>query len=257
MLKEVKRGRKGQATVFIIVAIVIVLIVVGVIVYPRVVTVGGAEFSPSSYLKSCIEPELRGDVELLAKNGGYANPEGFVVYQDQKFKYLCYTNKYYEKCVVQQPLIKENFEGELKTMINAKTVSCVQSLKAELERRGSSVSLGSVQSSVSAIPKKIKIDITAPMTVTQETSQTYREFSVDFDSEMYDLMLIATSIIDYETTYGDAETTLYMQYYPDLKIEKLMQSDGTRIYKISNVVTKEEFDFASRSIAWPPGYAGG
>jgi hypothetical protein len=45
-----------------------------------------------------------------------------------------------------------------------------------------------------------------------------------------------------------------MQYYPDLKIEKTKLSDGTTIYILSNVVSKDRFTFASRSLAWPPGY---
>ena len=71
---------------------------------------------------------------------------------------------------------------------------------------------------------------------------------------MYDLIMTSVSIIDYESTYGDSETTLYMQYYPDLKIEKTKLSDGTTIYVLTNVISKESFTFASRSLAWPPGY---
>ena len=46
-----------------------------------------------------------------------------------------------------------------------------------------------------------------------------------------------------------------MSYYPDLRMEKIKLSDGTKVYKLSNIVTKEEFIFASRSLSWPPGLA--
>lgn len=249
--------KRGQATIFIIVAIVIVMVVIGVFLYPRISITGAEEFSPNNYLRSCLEPGVKDSVELLAKNAGYSNPEGFIVNNGEKVKYLCYTNKYYEQCVVQQPMIKENFEKELKGMINSEAQNCIKNLKAEYESRGYSVSTAGVDSAVSIIPGKIDMNIKAPITITKEESKTYREFDIQFESQLYDLIMIATSIVDFETTYGDSETTLYMQYYPDLKIEKETLSDGTRIYRITNVVTNEEFVFASRSVAWPPGYAGG
>lgn len=251
-----KEGKKGQVTIFIIVAIVIVLVVLAVFLYPRISITGAQEFSPNNYLKSCMEPGVKESAVLLGKNAGYSNPEGFIVNNGEKIKYLCYTNKYYEQCVVQQPMIRENFEKELQGMINSKAQGCIKSLKAEYESRGYGVSAGGAESSVSIVPGKIKINIRAPITITKEESKTFREFDIDYESNMYDLIMIAMSIVDYETTYGDSETTVYMQYYPDLKIEKETLSDGSRIYRITNVITDERFVFATRSVAWPPGYAG-
>jgi hypothetical protein len=90
----------------------------------------------------------------------------------------------------------------------------------------------------------------------KEETQTFKDFEIDVQSEMYDLLFISHSIVDYEATYGDSETTLYLQYYPDLRIDKTKLSDGSKIYRVSNVVTGEYFVFASRSLSWPPGYIG-
>ena len=60
--------------------------------------------------------------------------------------------------------------------------------------------------------------------------------------------------MQFESVLGDSETTLYIQYYPDLKIEKIKRADEGTIYKLSNVVTGDEFTFASRSLNWPAGY---
>jgi len=56
-------------------------------------------------------------------------------------------------------------------------------------------------------------------------------------------------------TFGDAETTTYMNYYRDLKVEKKKKTDGTTVYIITDRNDGNKFQFASRSIAWPPGYA--
>jgi len=68
------------------------------------------------------------------------------------------------------------------------------------------------------------------------------------------LLLTSVSIVDYEATYGDSETTLYMKYNPELKVDKIKLNEGSKIYRLTNTVTNENFTFASRSLVWPPGY---
>jgi hypothetical protein len=46
-----------------------------------------------------------------------------------------------------------------------------------------------------------------------------------------------------------------MAFYPDVKVEKKKQSDGTKVYIITDRNTGEKLQFATRSLAWPPGYA--
>lgn len=244
-------------TIFIIVAIVIVAAVLVVLLRPDIKEqIFGGEFNPGSYLKDCVEPKTRDYVKLLADQGGYSNPEGFILFNNTKVKYLCYTNEYYKTCIVQQPMIKEHFEMELSKLLIPETKKCVDALKEEYERKGYSVSSGNIDASVSVVPDKILINVQTPITVTKESSQTFKEFDLDIRSEMYDLLFIAHSIIDFEATYGDSETTLYLQYYPDLRIDKAKLSEGSKVYRVSNVVTKESFTFASRSISWPSGYLG-
>lgn len=256
MIKERKRGKKrGQVAIYVIIAVAIVaLIVLAFIFYPRLSGVFYGELNPGAYLKDCVEPSVKENVALLAKQGGYQEPEGFALYGGEKIKYLCYTDDYYETCVVQQPMIKNHFELELDRMIKARAEECAGNLIAEYKKRGYGVSSGDVGSSVSIIPGKINVIVDSPMSVTKDTTQSFKNFNVEIDSEMYDLLFTASSIIDYESNLGDSATELYLQYYPDLKIEKTKLSDGTKIYKLSNVITKEEFVFASRSLAWPAGY---
>ena len=252
------QAKKGQVAIFVIIAIVIVGAILLIFLYPKIPILSqNSELSPVAYLKSCITPEINKDVLLLSKNGGYANPEGVLDYQGDKIKYLCYTSEYYKTCVVQQPLIKEHFEQELNTLVHSKVNDCVQSLKQEYINRGYDITLGNIESKTSINPDNILVSITSPITVSKAgASQTFNGFDVQIGSKMYDMLMITVSIIDYESTLGDSETTLYLQYYPDLKIEKVKFSDGSKVYTLTDVVSDESFRFASRSLAWPPGYGG-
>jgi len=249
--------KKGQVTIFIIVAVIIALIVIFFFVLrPNATAVfQSQEINPISYLKSCVEPVIRESVNELSKKGGYSEPEGYIMHNGEKIKYLCYTNNYYETCVVQQPMIKNHFEEELNVKVNTKANECVQSLIEEYRKRNYEVSSSSISSETSIQLGKIVIEVNAPLTISKdETSQSFSKFSVDIDSNMYELLFTAANIIDFESSLGDSATELYLQYYPDIKIYKNNLGDGSTIYKIENVISGESFTFASRSLAWPAGY---
>ena len=249
-------NKRGQIAIFVIVALVIVGAVIVIFAYPQLSTlIAPKEINPEDYLRTCIEPNVKSAVDLLAKQGGEENPVGFINYLDVNVKYLCYTSEYYKTCTVQQPLLITRFGKEASRMLTTKANQCARNLITEYEKRGYSVSSSTITSNISIVSGKIKIEFSAPMTITREDySKTFDRFDASTSSEMYNLLSIATSILDYETTYGDSATELYLNYYPNLKIEKIKLEDGVKIYKLTNVVTKEIFQFATRSLVWPPGY---
>ncbi|MBU0760379.1 MAG: hypothetical protein KJ600_01590 [Nanoarchaeota archaeon] len=248
--------RKGQTTAFIILALVIaVLAVLLFFFYPKMSSVFGLDAEPNSFMSSCIEPEVVAGMELLSKQGGYANPEGYILYKGEMVKYLCYTSQYYLPCLVQQPLLVAKFERELGEMIKAKAISCADELENYYESRGYEISRGEdVKVDVSIVPDRLSVVVEAGMTMTKDTTQNYKYFKFNKATKLYSLLMTALSIIDFESTYGDSETTLYMQYYPDLQIQKTKLIDGSTVYTVRDVTSDESFTFASRSLAWPPGY---
>jgi hypothetical protein len=249
--------KKGQVTIFIIIAVVIV---VGIIVFfllsPNFGISLRGEIVPNEFLKEKVESVVKSEVEVLSKQGGYSEPEGAILYEGNRVKYLCYTAQYYLPCKVQQPMIKQHFENELNEKVRGEVELEVNNLIAEYERRGFEVSEPDVvESEVKLVPGKIRIDVEAPMTVRKDdVTQNFNEFNLEIKSEMYDLLMLATSITDYESTYGDASTDLYSLYYPNLDIQKNKLGDGSTIYKLRDVTTNDEFTFASRGLAWPGGY---
>jgi len=249
-----KRGnKKGQLVIFVIVAIVIVAIVLVVSLFPGLQLLT-TDVSPSSFLRNCIESDVRDFTDVLSKQGGYIEPDNYVLYEGEKIQYLCYTAEDYRPCVVQQPLLVKHVEEEIKDFVEPRARQCVKDLEEQYERRGYTVETTPGDISVSIIPSSIVIDFISPMSVTKESTQTFRKFAVSINSEWYDLLLTAVSIVQFESTLGDSETTLYIQYYPDLSIDKIKRADEGTIYKLSNVVTGDEFTFASRSLNWPTGY---
>lgn len=253
------RGKKGQLAIFVIIAIVIVAVVLIVLLYPKIKEViSPGEFSGKSFLKSCIDSDLKRVVGNLSNHGGYMNPEGSILYNGVQIKYLCYTNEYYKTCVVQEPMIKQRFLSELDNAMKAKASECVAKLREAYRNQGYDVSGNSADFSAELAPGKMTLKFDTPMTITKTgtASDTFDGFEVSISSKMYELLLTAQTIVEFEARLGGSETTTFIQYYPDLKIEKTKLSDGSTIYKLTNVITEESFTFASRSLVWPSGFLG-
>jgi len=250
-------SKRGQVAVFVILALVIVAVVLVIAFYPKIKLPGGAGATPDpqQYLTTCLEPFVHSSLERLSRQGGMQEPLGFIVHNDTKIPYFCYTSEYYKPCMVQQPNVVGLFSRELGQAVVNEARTCVQNFKEEYEGQGYTISTSTVALNVSFAPKQVNVQLLAPMTITKEFSKTYTSTDLSFESSMYDLLALAENIVSFESTYGDSETTLYLRYYPNIRIDKLRLGEGSKIYTISDVITGEHFTFASRGLAWPPGYA--
>ena len=253
---QIISSKRSQVTIFIIIGILIILM--GVLVYmfyPEIkTTIIPESKNPTSFIQSCIEKDIEDVVDKLSSQGGYLEPVNYFLYQDSKIGYLCYTNEYYETCVMQQPLLKKYIEDEIRDAINDKVDACFDSLVQSYEEDNYQVNLQKGDIIVELLPKRIVVTLDSSLSLTKESSENYEKFVVILNNNLYELVSIANSILEWEATYGDAETTLYMDYYHDLKVEKMQQSDGTTIYILTDRNNQNKFQFASRSVAWPPGY---
>lgn len=247
--------KRGQVTIFIIIAIIVVgLAALIYSFYPEIRSTFISEIkSPKTFIQNCLEEEIETTVDKLSLQGGDLDPEFYYTYKTDKLKYLCYTNEYYKLCTVQEPMLKEHIENEIKNAINTKASECFDDLKKAYQNKGYQVTLTKGAMDVELLPKRIIVSFDNTLTLTKETSDITPDFSVVLNNNLYELSAIVFSIIDFETTIGDAETTYYMNYYKDLKVEKLKQSEGTTVYILTDLNSNKKFQFASRSMAWKPG----
>jgi hypothetical protein len=248
--------KKGQVTIFIIIAIVI--FVAGLLIYlfvPQVKsTLSGSSRNPETFIYECVEEEIRDAIKLVSLRGGSITPKHYTLYDNEMVEYLCYTNEYYSMCVVQQPMLNGHIEREIKDYIEDNVRVCFDSLKKSLGKKGFSVNMKEGPIKIELLPNRVVSTFNYSLTLTKGDTEKYDSFSVVINNNLYELMSIANSILKWETLYGDADTNAYMLYYHYLDVKKKSQSDGTKVYIISDLETKDKFQFASRSKVWPPGY---
>ena len=75
-------------------------------------------------MEDCLEKEIKNNLEILSAQGGSLNPEQYILYYNQRVEYLCYTNEYYKKCVMQQPLLYKQVGDEIVKAIKEEENIC-------------------------------------------------------------------------------------------------------------------------------------
>lgn len=253
--KRKEKNKKGQLTIYIIIAIFIVAIAILIyFFYDDISSYVVQEENPTVIIQTCLEDELEDTVTLISSQGGSLAPQHYIMYNNQKTEYLCYTNEYYVTCVMQQPMLKEHIESEIQKGIKKASDECFNDLEEYYKNRGYTVSLKRNDLKVELLPKRIVTTFEYPLTLTKGETKKYNSIKVVLNNNLYELVSIANSILNWEARYGDSETTIYMDYYHDLKVEKLKQGEGSTIYILTDRNNGNQFQFASRSLAWPPGY---
>lgn len=251
--------KRGQITIFIIIAVVIVaLAALTYFFYPQISkTLGGEEQDANSFIRTCMIDEIENNIETISLQGGILEPAPYILYEDEQIQYLCYTESYYDTCVVQKPLLEKQIERELENGIKDKAKNCFNELKTSFEGRGYSVSMREGEINADLLPNKVLLTFNYSVILTKTETQEYKSFNIAVNNNLYELISIANSIIDWESEYGDADSSLYMDIYHNLKIEKRNPEYGTRVYILTDRDTGEMFQFASRSVVVPPGYGTG
>jgi hypothetical protein len=241
--------KRGQVTIFILIGILIVSAVLIFFLWGRPIYINNN--SASLGFESCVGDALQERILELEVNGGFIDPEFTYLHRGKEFVYLCYTSEFYETCIVQVPFLKNNFDRELESVIQNDVNICYENSLAALQEQGYEVISGNVDYNIEIEPGSVRIEIDAPTSV---GSRGFGKFNSEVSSSLYDLLMLSTSILQFETRYGDTDLSSYEVLYPNYDINKLKMSDGTTIYSLEAKGTGDTFSFASRSLAWPAGY---
>jgi len=246
-------NKKAQVTIFIIlalaIAIVLILLFVG---QDRLVTIITGE-PPVDQIKNCVREPLEIAIETLSNQGGVLDPKNYYLYEGGKVEYLCYNEEDYKRCIMQKPLLRQSIENELKEYILPITQNCIDGVQSSLQDKGYIVSSKPAEIEIMIIPNTILLDIKSDLRIEKEKTEVYESIKIDVNSELYDLLMITSSITNWEARYGASESLIYMGYYPGLKVESKKRSEGTTIYTLTHRNSLDKFRFATRSVAIPPG----
>ena len=249
-----KYKNKAQVTIFIIVGILIVVAIIGFfLLFGRFDFQERGSLNVEQFIETCVKDAVEPSVGKVLAGGGRAEPSFYKMYQGEKYNYLCYQKNYYLTCVNQYPMLKAIAEQEIKQDSEERVNECFASLKKDWEDRGYDVSDSALDWRVELSPKTVLISIEKRLDFSKgSASETYSEFSVNFLSPLYDLVMVAREIVNQEAEFCNFEYNGFMLLYPEYDIKRISY-DENRIYKITDRRSGGLFKFALRSCALPPG----
>ena len=250
------KNKKGQVTIFIIIGLIIVATALLIFAFSPNLRIGTGfdTKNPAGFVQDCVEDDLEELVTLISLQGGDTEPSNFYLHEDEKFNYLCYTTESYVSCKTQIPFLRDHIESEINTQIEEKVNLCFNEMAESFRKKGYDVKQAKGTILTELLPSKILITLLDYKVDIKKTStESFEKFNILLDNNLYELIGIANNILDWETNIGDADTINYMLIYPDLRIEKLKQTDGTTLYILEDIKQETKFQFASRSLVFPPG----
>ncbi len=266
-MRKVKNNfkrKKGQVTIFVIIAIIIVAAVLlilflrgNIIPNPQ----KGIDVNPESFLDSCLKESLQDTIEEVGLKGGSIEPETYKTFMFEgegpvDISYLCYTKNYYERCVNQQPMLINRVKEEIGRNLEGDINICWNEMGIKYEKEGYVVDAQRIRGYDIALDEnRVSIIIDGVMSISR-SGETAREelFKASVSSKFYDIVKVSQEIVSQEGRFCDFNSLGYMLNYPEYKINKFVTTDSVKIYTVENKNTGEKFRFAVRTCVIPPGF---
>jgi hypothetical protein len=252
-------GKRGQITIYVIIAVAIVAVIAVILILMR--NNGSGLFPPkpsmpvpSEYIEKCARDSITNAADTMLLSGGSVNPENFKMYNKTKIAYLCYYYNNYQPCIVQEPAYIYHLEDEIKNGIWNRIDSCFAELGREYKNENYDINTANDMGiEIHIKPEKIEVGINRTFEVKKD--EEYRRFSgvkSSINSNIYIMARAAIEIINQEATYCHFETGGYSLLYPRTAVRVLKLSDGDKIYTITDKETNKELRFAIKSCTLPP-----
>jgi len=250
-----KSSKRGQITIWIIVALAIVSINLILFAFGKVPFLSVAEeTNPNAFIEKCAEKAVNDAVDLLLPHGGFLDPVNTVEYNYVNISYLCENRNYYLPCINSHPMLITELTNEIHNYSTPIIEQCFSDLKTELEKRQNKVEYGPMKVDIGLAPNKIFVNIDRKVVISRDgTSRTFNNFDIQTVNPIYDLANVAIEIANNEANYCYFEYVGYMILYPRWGIEVFSFSEGTRIYTITDKNSDKKLPVAIRSCIIPAG----
>ena len=251
------KNKKAQVTIFIIVAIVLVvaLSIFFLARQSKPALNTGQEFNPETVIGECVRDAVRKNVDIMMPQGGVFMPTDYALFKDTKVAYICKNVNYYERCINQYPRYITFLTSEVKQRIEPEIEGCLNTLEAELKNKNYEVSLGAHSLDVQLEPGSINVNIPIDLTIQKNNVlQKFMIFNFALKNPLYDLGLVVNEITLQEAQRCYFEYVGYSLLYPDINVRVTTLSDSTKIYTLEHVKTGKEMNIAIRGCAIPAGF---
>jgi len=248
--------KRSQVTIFIILALILVvgIVLIFVLIKKPEIQIEDVK-NPQAYIESCTHDAVEEAIDILSEQGGDISPKGSTMFRGKNITYLCYNANYYAPCINQRPLLIEHIQDEITNYITPKVENCFQSLKKELEKKNYIVEIGEMELKTELQTEQVSVNINRDFKMSnRDTTREFKNFKMNLVYPIYEMLKVAMKITNQEAEFCNFDILSFMIFYPEYDVSKFRPGNSDVIYQIRDKTTNQEFKFAIRSCALPPGF---
>ena len=244
-----KINKKGQVTIFIILALVIffVILAMGALYKEDISNFFNKDINIYNEISNCIDETVYSTIDELLEKGGVLEPELTLRYLGKNYTYLCYTGESFSKCYTTQPMFLTTVQKTLKEKTEEGIKKCFEGTITELEKRNYIVNQQPLNYSLEIVPSSIVVNIEKPFTTIKgESVQSFSDFGFEVNSKLSELLILANKIASSQSEYCSFDSNAYTMMYRNYRIREKSYR-GSKVYFVSDRNSNEEIKFATRS----------
>jgi hypothetical protein len=247
-----EKRKKAQVTIFIIVAILIiaaVILVFTLIKKPNENITPGED--PKSYIKKCVRESSDEIIKKITATSGLSSPKNYILWEQNKVEYFCYTPNNFANCINIHPMIKKEIELEIYNYTLSRLINCFEDIKQDLENYKDEALIYNV----GIMPGQIVFNISKKISYTINENEIILEnFNTYQKSNLFNILQIANEIVNAEAGCNcnsgvcNPDLTLLNQRNRDFEITKpAYTGSGVEVYRIKDINTNKDFNLAVRN----------
>ena len=256
------QDKRGQVTIFIIVAVLLVA-AIGLVflIYNNRTSIDGGTTQKESVeaYEDCINDYVSEANELIFDNSGFielpelnylvVNTEGYYRQEDVgRIPYLCYTDLNYARCIPQVPLLINHLEKEIRNYVEPNVDECFDFLEENLEESNYDVESGVARNFEVELREGV-IRTSVDKSFTQSRAgeeEVFESFSSRLASPLYGMARVVHEIVNEESLKCNSDYIEIMSRNTGIKIDKFVTGENIRIYSVEDMITKRGWRFAIR-----------
>jgi hypothetical protein len=265
--ERMKRGirkycdKRGQITIFVIVALMIIAGIVIIFFYYKNSSFGISSLEDiNSYIERCVGDSLKKAEDEFISGNLYPNmTDNYILYKDsegktKKAKYLCKASQFYNPCINQEPMLAEYVRREIEKKTSNDAEKCFNEINVILRKKGYSITEENLDFKIEFTKKTIIANMNKKLIVKKgEETRIFENFRAEIQSPLYSLIDTARNIINFESTLCEFNMINWMKYNSDVSIKKFVASDQTKIYAVEDKTSRKSISFAVKTCVLPAG----
>jgi hypothetical protein len=250
-------NKRGQVTIFIIIAILIVAVIISFAYFS-----GWFKFekstteNPKEYVENCMLSSVKESEDILLKSNMYPdfNSSNYILFEQEKIPYLCTASEFYKPCIPQDPAIVMRVEQIMENKVARDVENCLKKVYSDLEEENYQVTKQTGETTIDITLDYININLNETMYIVKgENAYTISGFEFNYGTKFYETLKLIQTIVNFESTICEFNKLNWMQSNNEVIISTTRASDQTKIYSLRDRMTEREVKFAIKTCVLPAG----